>query len=115
MELMEGLTLLSEEVQSVNVAGCYIALVLVAIGLMLSVFASISLFKIDLWQLGILFLCFVVVFFILGYICIDKLNTQPATVYKVTIDESVSMVEFYERYEILNQEGLIFTIAEKEK
>lgn len=33
--------------------------------------------------------------------------------YKVTIDESVSMIEFYQRYEILSQEGKIYTIKEK--
>lgn len=33
--------------------------------------------------------------------------------YKVAIDETVSMTEFYERYEIIEQEGKIFTIEEK--
>lgn len=35
------------------------------------------------------------------------------TQYRVTIDETVSMIEFYERYEIVEQEGKIFTIEEK--
>lgn len=35
------------------------------------------------------------------------------TKYKVTIDESVSMTDFYEKYEILDQDGLIFTVREK--
>ena len=34
--------------------------------------------------------------------------------YKVTIDESVSMIEFLDKYEILDQEGKIYTIREKE-
>ena len=34
--------------------------------------------------------------------------------YKVTISDEVSMNEFNERYEILDQEGLIFTIRDKE-
>lgn len=33
--------------------------------------------------------------------------------YKVTVDDSVSMVEFYEKYEIVNTEGKIFTVKEK--
>lgn len=33
--------------------------------------------------------------------------------YKVTISEEVSMVEFLDRYEIIEQEGKIFTIREK--
>ncbi len=34
--------------------------------------------------------------------------------YKVTIDESVSMVEFLDKYEILDQEGKIYTVRERE-
>jgi hypothetical protein len=33
--------------------------------------------------------------------------------YKVTIDDSVSMNEFLDKYEILNQEGKIYTVKEK--
>ena len=33
--------------------------------------------------------------------------------YKVTIDNEVSFKEFNERYEIINQEGEIYTIIEK--
>lgn len=33
--------------------------------------------------------------------------------YKVIIDESVSMVEFMDKYEILDQEGEIYTVKEK--
>ena len=33
--------------------------------------------------------------------------------YKVTIDDSVSMNEFLDKYEILDQEGKIYTIKEK--
>lgn len=34
--------------------------------------------------------------------------------YKVTISDDVPLNEFYERYEIINQEGRIYTIKEKE-
>lgn len=33
--------------------------------------------------------------------------------YKVTIDADVSMTEFYEKYEIISQDGKIFTVEEK--
>ena len=36
------------------------------------------------------------------------------TKYKVTIDDSVSMNEFMDKYEILDQEGKIYTVKEKE-
>ena len=34
--------------------------------------------------------------------------------YKVTIDDSVSMNEFLNKYEILDQEGKIYTVKERE-
>lgn len=34
--------------------------------------------------------------------------------YQVVIDDSVSLTEFMEKYEILDQEGLIYTVKEKE-
>lgn len=36
------------------------------------------------------------------------------TQYKVTIDDSVSMNEFIEKYEIIDQDGKIYTVREKE-
>ena len=34
--------------------------------------------------------------------------------YKVTVDDSVSMNEFLDKYEILDQEGKIYTVQERE-
>lgn len=34
------------------------------------------------------------------------------TQYKVTISDSVSMTDFYEHYEVIDQEGKIFTVRE---
>ena len=39
--------------------------------------------------------------------------TAYETHYKVTIDDTVSMNEFSEKYEIVSQEGKIYTIKEK--
>ena len=36
------------------------------------------------------------------------------TQYKVTIDDSVSVNEFNEKYEIIDQEGKIYTVRERE-
>lgn len=36
------------------------------------------------------------------------------THYKVTVDDSVSMNEFLDKYEILDQEGKIYTVKERE-
>ena len=47
-----------------------------------------------------------------GKNCVDP--TEYETHYKVTIDESVSMAEFNEKYEVLGQEGKIYTVRERE-
>ena len=114
MELIEGLTLLSTEVYGEFAWLLYFPLALLVVGMVLVLFIAIN--SVLSREYGTLFL-FVVLslcLFVLGYICIDHANNPPTTVYKVTIDDTVSIVEFYERYEIIDQDGLIFTIAEKE-
>lgn len=44
----------------------------------------------------------------------DHLKEDIHTEYKVTIDDSVSMNEFLDKYEILDQEGKIYTVKERE-
>ena len=39
-------------------------------------------------------------------------DTVPT--YKVTVSDTISINEFYERYEVLEQDGKIFTIKERE-
>ena len=40
--------------------------------------------------------------------------TEYETQYKVTIDDSVSMTEFINKYEIIDQDGKIYTVRERE-
>lgn len=47
---------------------------------------------------------------LMGFVTAEP--AQPET-YKVTISDTVNFNEFNERYEIINQEGLIYTIKEK--
>ena len=72
--------------------------------------------------------CFANEHIILGFICmaiavgfviIGGLGGNLSTTdishieYKVTIDDSVSMNEFLDKYEILDQEGKIYTVKER--
>lgn len=41
-------------------------------------------------------------------------STEYETQYKVTIDDSVSMNDFNEKYEVIDQEGKIYTVRERE-
>ena len=70
------------------------------------------------WRLG-------VTVFLIGFIAGSALfgtlvgcNTgepiEYETQYKVVIDDSVSMNEFTEKYEIIDQDGKIYTVREKE-
>ena len=68
------------------------------------------------WQIipavGIVGLSFGLLF---GAITGDKLAKpiEYATEYKVTIEDSVPLAEFYERYEIVGQEGKMYIVREK--
>jgi hypothetical protein len=50
--------------------------------------------------------------FVVGLIGLTQ-PTGQETHYKVTITEEVSMIEFLNKYEIIDQDGKIFTIREK--
>ena len=40
---------------------------------------------------------------------------EYTTEYKVIVEDNVSLAEFYERYEVVGQEGKIFTVRERTK
>lgn len=79
------------------------------------VFVMTLFFTYDRIILG--FICLALAFGIgmvggLGGTC-SKTNISHIE-YKVTIDDSVSMNEFLDKYEILDQEGKIYTVKERE-
>jgi uncharacterized membrane protein YagU involved in acid resistance len=54
--------------------------------------------------------------FSLGMFASDVLFKLPVayeTQYKITVSDEVSLTEFYERYEVIDQDGKIFTVREK--
>ena len=49
-----------------------------------------------------------------GVTCaITETPTEYETQYKVTVSDEVPINEFYEKYEVIDQEGKIFTVREK--
>ena len=42
-------------------------------------------------------------------------SDKTTTMYQITISEETPMLDFYNKYEIVKQEGKIFTVTEKEK
>lgn len=57
-----------------------------------------------------------VIFLIVGGFCFYIEGTVPVydhTEYKVTVDETVNMNEFFEKYELVGQEGKIYIVQDE--
>ena len=75
----------------------------------------IQLFVNDYTWAGVLLSISMIVCIAIGVLGLtDNENNVNHIEYKVTIDDSVSMNEFLDKYEILDQEGKIYTVKEKE-
>jgi hypothetical protein len=106
---MTGINVLAEYAEGgTPVAGVVISSILTVLGLIIFI-VGIA------WELGddvtgvgcLLFVISLVLLFIAVF------NAEPEhTRYKVTISDEVNLVEFLERYEILDTEGEIYTIRE---
>lgn len=66
-------------------------------------------------SVGLFFVMFILCTLFFGALCGVGIEKYADTVptYKVTISDTVSLNEFYDRYEILEQDGKIFTIMER--
>lgn len=113
MELMEGLTLLSTSVENNSPVFWFLTILSFSV-LLASIFLTVMSLTDREYVATVFCVVLVVVSLCITGICLDGVDDPIKTIYKVTIDESVSMVEFYDRYEIIDQDGLIFTISEKE-
>ena len=59
-------------------------------------------------------ICFFILF-VFGIFCMTFIeNPTGKYTYKVTISDEVNFVEFNNKYEVIDQDGLIYTIKEKE-
>ena len=110
--MMEGSTVLSENELMVvpNWVGIIVlvGMIIMLISLIVIVKMSNIYFSVILCVIGIV-LAIVGIF---GNLTIRKSTGEYE--YRVTISDEVSLVEFNEKYEIINQEGLIYTIRKKE-
>lgn len=67
---------------------------------------------------GLLFLIFVGFLGITSVYCFSIGNSEKVyshEEYKVIIDDSVSLNDFYKKYEVIGQEGEIYTVIEREQ
>lgn len=108
---MEGITILAEKQIEIfgfhSVAAWITVAICVAISVGLGIWLSIDN-AYEWWQGVIMTVICAIIGLGFGFI----IPVGYETVYEVTIDESVSMTEFLEQYEIIEQRGRIFTIRE---
>ena len=109
---MNGVEILSLEIIYNTIWPGWCATLGLAVGLILAVPMSICLAH-EKWICGLL--AFIAVLGCMGMIYLgttDNENDINYIEYKVTIDDSVSMKAFLDKYEILEQEGKIYTVKE---
>lgn len=105
---MEGVTILSTGTAMLGIGwGMAIILALVVFAIMYVFDPLDDDFE---WRIGFAIFMFVLSFLLLAFLAVD---TTEVTEYKVTIDDSVKYVEFTEKYEVIDQEGEIYTVRER--
>ena len=110
---MEGVTILSTATVTLGLS--WGAAILIALVVFVFMFILFSVLIVDE---PIEYLFAAVAAFLLTAIALIPLwisiDPTEVTDYKVIIDNSVKYVEFTEKYEVIDQEGEIYTIREKE-
>lgn len=112
---MEGVTILNTiEVMASTWGFSIVGLIIAILTLFILIGTIFSIIKNEVFITYFLS-PFVVFGFVISTMCFSSANEYfDHYEYQVIIDDSVSLVEFTEKYEILDQEGLIYTVKEKE-
>ena len=113
---MEGITILNEFTSAGEILAPWFGIGIVAfiIGLLGLIFCPTTINKPHQRLLIILAIFFAISLFF-GISIAAFAPREEETRYQVIIDDSVNFNEFNEKYEIIDQEGLIYTITEKTK
>ena len=118
---MNGVEILSQETIYETAFPWWLILVFAGVGLVIGIIVAIVSYidykMFDPANFATIFMITVLGAWLgtLGMILLEyETNTINHIEYKVTIDDSVSMNEFLDKYEILDQEGKIYTVKERE-
>ena len=112
VELMEGLEILSVKDGAVPIPLSISLGALCSIVIVFGIYIVVSAIIEGSFGGAILGLLFLGLGISLNWVVID-VTIKPTPIYKVLVSDSVSRNEFYSKYEILNVEGKIYTIAPK--
>lgn len=116
---MTGVEILATEEVAVEFAFCWLVfwLMLILGGGFTIVISIVAFFEGEGTSVGIPMLCVVLPIVLLVSILFGSMAegkpTDYETHYEVTISEDVSMIEFLEKYEVLDQRGKIFVVKER--
>lgn len=69
----------------------------------------------DCENFGKLLVIFSLLFVFMAFVMYDNCTPVEVTTYQVILNDDVSYNEFIEKYEVIKQEGRIYTIYEKDK
>ena len=114
---MTGVEILSEHAVYITQTWVYVVGILAAIGAMIfGIMCANSKGSILPWISCVGFILCTAIVFTLGFVDNNSnyLKEYRHTELQVTIDDSVSMNEFLDKYEITDQEGKIYTVKERE-
>lgn len=111
--MIPGIEVLSQEVIKADsgsailaiVIGSLVAILIIVLGIV-AIYDEEPIMLIPIGLMSILAALFIT-------IGISELNEKPYTEYKVLISDDVSWNEFNEKYEVIEQEGKIYTIKER--
>lgn len=106
---MDGVTVLStQEISGLGVWAAVAIVIVLVIGVLVAARCIIK------GKYSIFLATIIVSLFAIALLCILG-SKDLYTEYKVIIDDTVSYNDFVEKYEILDQENLIYTVKEREK
>ena len=112
---MNGVEILSESYQYESLINPIWIVIIAAIGIIIGIIGACTT-KYEKLQFTLLVIAGLIIIGIV--VCIIGSLTETDEIidveYKVTVDDSVSMNEFLDKYEILDQEGKIYTVKERE-
>ena len=113
--MIDGITVLSQNEIMITPIWTYIITLIALIAFAVSMIIAVSCHhRITKTIFGISSICCFILF-IVGLFCMNFIETRTGKyTYKVTISDEVNFVEFNNKYEIIDQDGLIYTIKEKE-
>ena len=112
LEIMNGIEVLSKsEIKTISTSSLLIMTFVCIFIILTGLFISISIFDVDENLAALVLSTALLVLFFMVSKSLEKSTGKYE--YKVTISDEVSLNEFYDKYEIVDQDGKIYTIKEK--